>query len=88
MRKMLKFETIATIGEKIRAYDFEPMHGREECFIEGFIQAITSERGYSAFEVLCVRDSMIAGKFSRIGHIVYVPLETNMDYDNRVSVIN
>lgn len=30
---MLKFENTAEIGDRIRAYDFEPMPGRDDCKI-------------------------------------------------------
>ena len=35
---MLKFERVATVGDIIRAYDFKPMAGRDDAFIEGIVE--------------------------------------------------
>ena len=88
--KMLKFEKLATVGDVIRAYDFKPMYGRSDCFIEGKVISITEERGYKAYKVECIND-FFDGKFrkgarsSRVGKNVYVPMEVDfMEYDARV----
>jgi hypothetical protein len=93
MRKgneMLKFEKLATVGDVIRAYDFKPMYGRSDCFIEGKVISITEETGYKAYKVECIND-FFDGKFrkgvrsSRVGKNVYVPMEVSfMEYDARV----
>ena len=39
-------------GDVIRAYDFKPMQGREDCFIEGeVIDAHSTEQGYQAYKI-------------------------------------
>jgi len=85
---MLKFEESFVIGDRIKAYDFEPIPGREECFIEGTIIDTTSEPGYLAFVVECDND-VFGGSVvhdDRIGKHIFVPMETSMDYDNRITL--
>jgi len=88
--KMLKFEKLATVGDVIRAYDFKPMYGRSDCFIEGKVISINEERGYKAYKIMCIND-FFDGKFrkgvrtSRVAKEVYVPMEVDfMEYDARV----
>jgi hypothetical protein len=38
---MLKFAKIAQVGDTIRAYDFKPLVGREDCFVEGVVKKLT-----------------------------------------------
>ena len=45
-------------GDVIRAYDFKPMQGREDCFIEGeVLDTNNTEQGYQAYNIRVVRDS-------------------------------
>ena len=45
-------------GDYIRAYDFKPLKGREDCFIEGkVIDAHNNEQGYQAYKIRVTRDS-------------------------------
>lgn len=88
--KMLKFENIAKVGDIIRAYDFKPMYGRSDCYVEGKVVAITSETGYKAFKIDCFSD-FFDGKFrkgvrsSRVAKTVFVPMEVSfMEYDARI----
>jgi len=82
---MLKCENIANIGDTIRAYDFQPMEGRVDKFVEGvvvekgFVPA-TMGGGYSAFVIKVTKDT----DGDRIGTGVLVPFETTFDYDGRV----
>lgn len=87
---MLKFEKVAKVGDVIRAYDFKPMVGRSDCFVEGKVITITSETGYKAFKIECMSD-FFDGKFrkgvrsSRVGKNVFVPMEVSfMEYDARI----
>ena len=89
--KMLKFERVATVGDIIRAYDFKPMAGRDDAFIEGVvIDAHNNEQGFKAFKVKVTADKFLkyeteASKDNRIGHIMFVPFETSfMEFDSRV----
>jgi hypothetical protein len=87
---MLKFETVAQEGQIIRAYDFKPMAGREDCFVEGVVERVTTEAGFKAFKVTCTKDVFGGevqpkGKHSRVGKIVFVPMEVSfMEYDARI----
>ena len=87
---MLKFETIAKSGDYIRAYDFKPMFGRNDCYVEGKVVAITEKPGYRAFEIIACTDVFDGKKktgvrSSRINKTVYVPMEVSfMEYDARV----
>jgi hypothetical protein len=88
---MLKFQNIAKVGQTIRAYDFKPMVGRSDCFVEGKVLAIDNSQGYKAFKIECTKDffgddgSLPKGKGSRVGHEVFVPMEVSfMEYDARI----
>lgn len=87
----LKFEGVAKVGEVVRAYDFKPMSGREDCYVEGKIIGVTDKVGYKAYEIICGRDvfdgkrSQEGDKGSRVGKIVFVPMEVSfMEYDARI----
>jgi len=62
-------------GDVIRAYDFKPMQGREDCFIEGkVIDAHSNEQGYQAYKIRVVRDSWSDSKDAvRVGIEMFVP---------------
>jgi hypothetical protein len=77
----------------IRAYDFKPMTGRDDCFIEGrVIDAHSTEQGYQAYKVVVVKDhfgndniSTEAGPDSRVGHEMFVPWRVSfMEFQGRV----
>jgi hypothetical protein len=82
------------IGDLIRAYDFEPCPGRSDCYVVGVIREIGwIGNEYIGYTIDCVYDTMAkaAGvdeaKCSRVGRTVYVPVQTSMDYDGRVTRI-
>ena len=62
-------------GDVIRAYDFKPMTGREDCFIEGeVIDAHSIEQGYQAYKIRVTRDSWSDNKDKgRVGIEMFVP---------------
>jgi hypothetical protein len=62
-------------GDTIRAYDFKPMAGREDCFIEGtVIDAHNTEQGYQAYKIRVTRDSWSdAEDAGRVGIEMFVP---------------
>jgi hypothetical protein len=62
-------------GDVIRAYDFKPMVGREDCFIEGeVIDAHNNEQGYQAYKIRVVRDSWSDSEDKgRVGIEMFVP---------------
>jgi hypothetical protein len=87
----MKFENIAKVGDYIRAYDFKPMFGRNDCYVEGKVEEINPrEVPYAAFKILCVTDVFDGKKktgvrSSRITKTVYVPMEVSfMEYDARI----
>jgi hypothetical protein len=86
---MLKFEKIAKVGDTIRAYDFKPMIGREDCYVEGLVTKI-DKLGYDCFVITVTKDVFGGevqpkGENSRVGHEVFVPFQVSfMEYDARV----
>lgn len=74
------------IGDVIRSYDFKPMVGREDCFVEGIVERETNENGYSAFKITVTKDSWSDSEDKgRVGKIVYVPVKvSHNDYPGRV----
>ena len=86
----MKFAGVADINDIIRAYDFKPMAGRNDCFVEGEVHAINSEMGYKAYKINVTKDVFDGqvqpkGDESRVGRIVFVPLQVSfMEYDGRI----
>ena len=62
-------------GDIIRAYDFKPMVGREDCFIEGqVLDAHNTDNGYQAYKILVTKDSWSdAEDKGRLGIVMFVP---------------
>jgi hypothetical protein len=82
---MLKFANIAQVGDTIRAYDFKPMMGREDCFVEGVVEKIDN-RGYDCYVIVVTKDSWSdAEDPGRVGKEVFVPFEVSfMEFDARI----
>lgn len=81
---MLKFENVAKINDRIRAFDFEPMINRPSYFIEGKIVDIKDH--FFVIEVdtdTCFPDH----EENRIGLLAKVPKEIRWDYDDRIEII-
>ena len=76
----------------IRGYDFKPMIGREDCYIEGrVIDAHNTEQGYQAYKVEVTADKFDTvidrepGPDCRVGHIMYIPWRVSfMEYEGRI----
>jgi hypothetical protein len=86
--KMLKFKKAANVGDVIRAYDFKPMVGREDCFVEGkVVDSCNKDHGYDAFKII-VSKEIFGGENvtdNLVGKFVYVPHEVSfMEYDARI----
>lgn len=92
---MLKFENAAKPGDYIRAYDFKPMKGRSDCFVEGEVVEVTNEPGYKCFKIRVSRDVFDGKEFNetaykavsghRVGDTVFVPMEVSfMEYGGRI----
>ena len=71
----------------IRAYDFKPMVGREDCFIEGrVLETNNTEQGYQAYKIEVTRDSWEPeGEQGRKGMVMFVPWKVSFnEYQGRV----
>ena len=77
---------IVKTGDVIRSYDFKPMLGREDCFVEGMVVKATDEQGYDAYKIRVTRDSWSdAEDKGRFGKIIYVPVAVAYnDFPGRV----
>ena len=86
---MLKFEKTAEIGDVIRAYDFQPMKGMGDCFVEGKVISKNSEgMGFAAYEILVQKEVFdgVERETGRVGQKVYVPFQVFfMEHDARVT---
>ena len=80
------------IGDIIRGYDFKPMAGRADSFVEGEVIEMNAfyETGYNAYKIRCTKDVFGAeeqpfGEYSRKDQIVFVPYRVDfMEYQGRV----
>jgi len=84
------------IKEIIRSYDFKPMVGRTDCFVEGEVLEVNNiECGYQAYKIRVTRDVFDGKEFNelaykevekhRVGDIVFVPWKVSfMEYQGRV----
>jgi len=80
---MLKFEGIP-VGTKIRAYDFEPMNGRADRYVEGTITKLYDDQ-YEGYVVAVEKDTLHS-KNERTE--IIVPYEVGfLEYDERVTVL-
>tara|TARA_Y100001949_G_C15983926_1_gene329642 strand:+ start:732 stop:2438 length:1707 start_codon:yes stop_codon:yes gene_type:complete len=84
-----KFQGKFQKGDMIKAYDYQPMEGRDEKFIVGKVVAVDKESktqpGAMGYHVKVEQDTLF-DKNSREGKTVFVPYEVSMDYDNRISM--
>lgn len=81
------FKNVAEIGDRIRAYDFQPIPGRVEYFIEGEVIDKSFNQNCHCFVVLCdvdTSDTLCENNTARKGENVYVPFGTLMDWEGRV----
>lgn len=87
---MLKYSHIEP-GQKIRAYDFEPIEGRGPSYVEGKVVAQILRGGAAVLEIIASKD-VFGGEDvgSRVGLTVYVPQELFFESDRyeRVEVID
>jgi hypothetical protein len=83
--KMLKPEKFE-VRDVIRSYDFKPMVGREDCFVEGEVLAINSEIGYKAYKIMVTKDSWSDDEDpGRVGKVVYCPVRVMYnEYPGRI----
>ena len=85
-----KFQGKFKQGDMIKAYDHQPMQGRDEKFVVGKVVAVDKESktqpGAMGYHVKVEQDTLF-DKNSREGKIVFVPYEVGMDYDDRISMM-
>ena len=82
---MLKYANVAQVGDTIRAYDFKPMIGRDDCFVEGVVKRVDN-KGFECFVIEVTKDSWSDSEDKgRVGQEVLVPFQVSfMEYDGRV----
>ena len=82
---MLKFENVAEVGNKIKAYDWQPMEGRPDHFLVGIVvNKGMTPMGFGAYSVI-VTESTIP---NRVGEEMFVPFGMVFDeWDGRVSLV-
>jgi hypothetical protein len=97
---MLKFAELANVGDVIKAYDFKPMEGRDDCFLTGRVirkgslykghlngDEIVSVYLCEGYEVEVIGGDAESAPF-RKGNTMYVPFEIDfMEFDNRVELV-
>lgn len=88
---MLKNVGLASVGDVIRAYDFKPMVGRSDCFVEGKVMSIDNSQGYKAYKIRVSKDVFDGKEFTQSGYggrvtkEVFVPFQVSfMEYDGRI----
>ena len=83
------------VKDIIRSYDFKPMTGRTDCFVEGEVvdRNATGSQGNQAYKIRVTKDVFDGKEFTdagykslghRVGDIVLVPWKTNRDYQGRI----
>ena len=81
-----------SVGQVIRGYDFKPMAGRNDCYVEGTVVELNAIQkcGYNAYKILVTKDvfdgeSRPKGKGSRVDQTVFVPWRVSfMEFQGRV----
>jgi len=79
------------VKDIIRAYDFKPMVGREDCYLEGeVLDRNDNTMGFQAYRVRVTKDvwggeNLKGGQGVRVGQIMFVPWRTSFgDFQGRV----
>lgn len=69
------------IGDLVKSFDFEPMQGRTDRFVQGFIDDITDD---GRFEIRVTFDSTDQDR-----QIVFTPIELFVtEFDGRIQSVN
>lgn len=78
------------VGDILRSYDFKPMAGRGDSFVEGAVVEVNDlSQGFQAYKIEVTKDvfggEVQEGKGSRVGQTVFVPYRVSfMEYPGRV----
>ena len=79
--------TLASVGDVIRAYDFKPMVGRGDCYMEGkVVSKGLTKAGFDGFTIEMSK-VVFSGEERDViaGDVGYVPFEVMfMEYDGRI----
>lgn len=78
-------------GDIIRAYDFKPMVGREDCFIEGeVLETNNTNNGYPAYKIRVTKDvfdgvNLKGDHGIRVSQIMFVPWKVSFsEFQGRI----
>lgn len=79
-------------GDVIRSYDFKPMFGRADCYVEGIVEEVNNtEQYFQAYKITVVSDVFGGDAIQkgtpgcRIGETVFVPYRVDFqEYSGRV----
>ena len=84
---MFKFESLAGVGDRIRAYDFRGMDAYIEGVVvaKGAIHTPSGQYVYEGYTIAIDVDTLADG--TRVGDTGYVAFETTLDYDGRVAMV-
>lgn len=78
------------LNDVIRGYDFKPMAGREDSYVEGVVEAVRDTSQYfDAYRIKVTKDvfggEVMTGEHSRVGQTVFIPYKVDfMEYPGRV----
>ena len=81
------------VGDKIRSYDFKPMDGRADCYVEGIVTEFNAVAtcGYNAYKILVTKDYFGGDSLpknapgSRVDQVVFVPWRVDFsEFQGRV----
>ena len=92
MGTTLKYEGFK-VGQRIKAMDFEPCPGRMDRYVIGTIKKVgmvtTPHDRYMAYTIVVDFDTreIFRTRFIRVGQLVYVPVESTDDFENRVTLV-
>lgn len=67
------------VNQNVRCYDF-PGLDRKTYYLEGTIVRVNPEEYPGCLEILCTFDNMANENMSRVGDLIYTPLETEFDF--------
>lgn len=86
-KRTLKYANVAKVGDRIRAYDFQPMPDRPDRFVEGIVLStgrIPFTGHFGGFDGYEIEVTANQDGPQAYGEIVDVPHETSFDWDGRV----
>lgn len=83
-----------TVGQSIKAFDHAPMEGRPDRFLVGTVEQVNDDpadrfggRDYAHYVVRVTQDATFGPDHNRVGLQAYIPMQSSMDYDGRVSAV-